>query len=138
MLGGRRQLQTPSEHRHRYPDRRPEVYADLYPDRPFQRRPPKSRASLCITQTVSLDQLNKPLPADLLHEVRRFDAIEVNTYVRRGLRDGELVPVPDAESDMAIAPVSYMANFLQDPPESAKRQRDDERSSSVISVERTV
>ncbi|KAG1771612.1 hypothetical protein EV702DRAFT_1201933 [Suillus placidus] len=33
---------------------------------------------------------------------------------------------------MAIAPVYYTANFLQDPPESAKRQRDNERSSSVI------
>ncbi|KAG2746800.1 hypothetical protein P692DRAFT_20693438, partial [Suillus brevipes Sb2] len=39
----------------------------------------QSRASLCITQSVSLDQLNKPLPADLLREVHRFEAIEVNT-----------------------------------------------------------
>ncbi|KAG1775939.1 hypothetical protein EV702DRAFT_1046585 [Suillus placidus] len=91
-----------------------------------------SAGHMSLLRAHSPVPLNKPLPADLLHEVRRFDAIEVNTYVRRGLRDGELVLVPDAESDMAIAPVSYMANFLQDPPESAKWQRDDERSSSVI------
>ncbi|KAG1873162.1 hypothetical protein F4604DRAFT_1925655 [Suillus subluteus] len=81
----------------------------------------QSHASLCITQTVSLDQLNKPLPADLLHEVRHFEAIEINTYVWHGLHAGNLVSVPDAESDMAITPVSYTANFMQDPAVSTKR-----------------
>ncbi|KAG1777601.1 hypothetical protein EV702DRAFT_1045343 [Suillus placidus] len=91
-----------------------------------------SAGHMSLLRAHSPVPLNKPLPADLLREVRHFDAIEVNTYVCRGLRDGELVPVPNAESDMAIAPVSYTANFLQDPPESAKQQRDDKRSSSVI------
>ncbi|KAG1829120.1 hypothetical protein EV424DRAFT_1317342, partial [Suillus variegatus] len=39
----------------------------------------QSRTGLCISQAVSLDQLNKPLPADLLHEVHRLEALEVNT-----------------------------------------------------------
>jgi hypothetical protein len=47
MLGGHRQLQILSEHRHLSPDHRPEVYVDLYPDWPYQRR--LTWAGLCRT-----------------------------------------------------------------------------------------
>ncbi|KAG1879740.1 hypothetical protein F4604DRAFT_1679334 [Suillus subluteus] len=84
----------------------------------------QTRTSLCITQA--------PLPADLLQEVRHFEAIEVNTCVWCGLRDGDLVPVPDAESDMAIPPVSYTANIVQEQHKSTKHQRNEESASSTF------
>ncbi|KAG2337335.1 hypothetical protein BDR05DRAFT_895435, partial [Suillus weaverae] len=54
---------------------------------------------LCVTHPVSLEHLRKPLPVDLIHEVRRFEAIEHNTYICCGLCTGEFVPVPDAEEE---------------------------------------
>jgi len=59
----------------------------------------RTREGLCITQLVSLRQLNKQIPTDLLHEVSRFDALEHNTMVTYGYRSGSLVVLPDAESE---------------------------------------
>ncbi|KIK31921.1 hypothetical protein CY34DRAFT_102502, partial [Suillus luteus UH-Slu-Lm8-n1] len=39
----------------------------------------RTREGLCIMQPVTLDNLNKPLPYDLLLEMRRFEALEHNT-----------------------------------------------------------
>ena len=49
-------------------------------------------------QEVRLQDLNKPIPADLLAKVCRFDAIEHNTLVQHGLSNGPLIPVPDSEA----------------------------------------
>jgi len=41
----------------------------------------RSHAGLCLSQPVTLSQLNKPLPVKLLRENQHFAALEHNTYV---------------------------------------------------------
>ena len=58
-----------------------------------------TRQGLCITETVTIQQLNKPLPHDLLQEVHRLEAIKHNTMVIHGFKKGTLISVPDVESE---------------------------------------
>jgi hypothetical protein len=98
----------------------------------------QSRTGICLLQPVTIEQLNKPLPRNLLLEVRRFDAIEHNTYVRRGLRTGEPVPVPDAEADLAIQTHMLTAHFeTEGQIQRTKRKRDDEHAERVDSASRS-
>lgn len=87
-----------------------------------------TREGLCITQPVSMDQLNKPLPVDLVREVQCFEAIEHNTYIHCGLRAGEFVQIPDAEAERSnvTAPV---CPTLTSPASRASTKR--RRSNSV-------
>jgi hypothetical protein len=57
----------------------------------------KSREGLCIVRQVSLADLNKPLPHDLLAEMKRLLALEHNTSVRLGFSTEAPQPVPDPE-----------------------------------------
>jgi hypothetical protein len=59
----------------------------------------QTRNGLCITRLVTLDQLNKSLPSDLLQEVWRFDVIEHNTYIKHGFHAGTIIDVPDSEAE---------------------------------------
>ena len=64
-----------------------------------------TRQGLCITETVTIQQLNKPLPHNLLQEVRRLEAIEHNTMVIHGFKKGTLISIPDVESEsLHLAP----------------------------------
>jgi hypothetical protein len=90
----------------------------------------QSHDGLCITQPVTLEQLNKPLPADLLREVRRFEAIEHNTYIHCGIRQGEMLLVPDAEAERGI-PARVLEPSIRKPNSQArisKCRRSDSRS----------
>lgn len=59
----------------------------------------RTRAGLCLTEPVTLERLNKPIPADLYVEVERHKVLEHNTYIRHGLRSGTLKDVPDPEAE---------------------------------------
>jgi hypothetical protein len=84
----------------------------------------RTREGLCVTHTVTLDQLNKPLPVDLIREVRRFEAIEHNTYIRCGFRTGEYVQVPDAEAESTNQPTPVCSSMTAPPTRpSTKRKR---------------
>lgn len=83
----------------------------------------QTREGLCITQPVTLDQLNKSLPRDLICEVRRFDAIEHNTYVRRGLRPGKIIPVPDAEAEKFVQHTPLHATISTPQPSRNDRKK---------------
>lgn len=85
----------------------------------------RTREGLCVTHAVNIDQLNKPLPVDLIREVRRFEAIEHNTYIRHGLRKGELVQIPDAEAERTSAPAPVCLTVTPTPRTSTKRRRKD-------------
>jgi len=69
------------------------------------------REGLCLTELVTLDYLNKPLPYDLLLEMRRFEALEHNTYVLQGLLGGDLVSIPDPESERELCQPQPKATF---------------------------
>ncbi|KAG1800615.1 hypothetical protein EV424DRAFT_1352073, partial [Suillus variegatus] len=71
----------------------------------------QTRHGLYITEPVTIDQLNKPLPYDLLMEVRRFEALEHNTYVRLHLLEGEAISIPDPESEREVRPLKLRPTF---------------------------
>lgn len=41
----------------------------------------RTQDGICLTKPVTLKELNKPIPADLLIEVRHLEALEHNTYI---------------------------------------------------------
>jgi len=85
---------------------------------------PRSWKDLCLMHSVKLDQLNKPLPADLLVEVQRFEALEHNTYIRHGLRAGDIIPMPDAEGEQLVKHAPFKPTFdLASPPSKAVSKR---------------
>ncbi|KAG1830953.1 hypothetical protein DFJ58DRAFT_736807 [Suillus subalutaceus] len=86
-----------------------------------------SRTGLYITHIVSIEKLNKRIAVELAFEARRFQALEHNTFIRLGLRDGACVPVPDAEGDQYLAkePINVSFDAELGPGSRAKRWRDD-------------
>ncbi|KIJ27160.1 hypothetical protein M422DRAFT_271714 [Sphaerobolus stellatus SS14] len=58
-----------------------------------------SRHGLFIAHGVTLAHLNKQLDPDLLFEVRRLDALCHNTLIKHGFRKGDLLSVPDPETE---------------------------------------
>ena len=94
---------------------------------------PRRREDLVITQEITkLDQLNKPLPADLRTEMRRFEALEHNTNVRHGFLNADYVNVPDTEGEEAFARTTFSATFLT--PETKRKRVEDPES--IISIKR--
>lgn len=81
----------------------------------------RSREGLCITHAVTMDQLNKPLPVDLIREVQRFEAIEHNTYLRCGLRTGEYVQIPDAEAERSLVVAPICPTLTQPAPRTSSK-----------------
>ena len=80
----------------------------------------RTREGICITQRVTLDDLNKPIPYDLFQEVQRFDAIEHNTYVHYGILNADLVQVPNPESERSVS-TRHKLSF-QESPSNSKRK----------------
>jgi hypothetical protein len=83
----------------------------------------RSREGLCITRAVTIDQLNKPLPVDLVREVQRFEAIEHNTYIRCGLRTGEYVQIPDAEAEKSLVVGPLCPTLTPPAPRSSTKRK---------------
>jgi len=54
---------------------------------------------LAIIQPVTLAELNKPLPFDLVKEAYRHDIMEHNTLIRYGFKKGSLLFVPDPDEE---------------------------------------
>ena len=71
----------------------------------------RNRKGLCITEPVTLQDLNKPLPFNLCVEANRLDALEHNTYIRYGFREGTPRSVQDPESEMHIKNTSFVTSF---------------------------
>lgn len=70
-----------------------------------------SRHGLTIIEPVTLSDLNKPLPYDLICENRRHEVMEHNTLVRFNFKAGDLQQVPDPEEEkgkpLKIGKVKY-------------------------------
>jgi PIF1-like helicase len=60
---------------------------------------PKSRNDLAIIQPVTLSDLNKPLPYDLIQETKQHEVLQHNTLIRHGFKTGGLLVVPDPEEE---------------------------------------
>jgi len=89
-----------------------------------------SREGLCITEPVTIQQLNKPLPHDLLDEVHRLESIEHNTLITHGFRKGTLVPVSDVESENSLTHRNHKIKVIQE--RINKRKRKSANSDSEI------
>jgi hypothetical protein len=90
----------------------------------------KSRTGLCITQTVRLNDLNKPVPHDLFVEVRRLEILEKNTLVRHRFMNGTLLPVPDPESEIEITKQTVKIKVVGAASSSSKKRKMDDRDDS--------
>jgi hypothetical protein len=71
----------------------------------------KSRLGLSIMHPVTIEQLNKPLPYDLMQEMKRLDELEHNTHVMLGVREGPLITVTDPESERVFLPKKLKPHF---------------------------
>jgi hypothetical protein len=77
-------------------------------------------------------------------EVRCFEAIEHNTLVKRGLCQGPVVPVPDAEGEKTLTQASISVQFDTNVTSSSTKKRhivevhsddsDDEDSPAKMSI----
>lgn len=96
----------------------------------------RTREGLFVTSPVTLQHLNKPLPFNLLTEVRHFEVLQHNTYIRYGLRPGNEVTVPDPEAEHGG--IREMRMKLDDAscstPE-AKRKHEDMLESTMLPEE---
>jgi len=63
----------------------------------------RTREGLFLTETVSLDKLNRPVNNDLRHECRRLERLEHNTKVRHGIVAGPILPALDPETETSIS-----------------------------------
>jgi hypothetical protein len=80
-----------------------------------------NREGLCITEPVTLQDLNKPLPHSLCAEVNRLNMIEHNTYIRHGFHEGTPLSVQDPESEKHIKNASFVTLF--DIPDSTRKRK---------------
>jgi hypothetical protein len=90
----------------------------------------RNREGLCITEPVTLQQLNKLIPHSLLLETKRLAAIEHNTYIRYGFSQGILQTVPDPEGETEDRKTIPVASF-DIPPPRPKRNRDCDNQGKV-------
>ena len=94
-----------------------------------------TREGLCITEPVTIQQLNKPLPHDLLHEVRRLESIEHNTLITYGFQSGSLVPVPDLESEHSLSHKTHRIEFVQERINKRKKKTINENDSNTEDID---
>jgi hypothetical protein len=83
----------------------------------------RTHHGLCLTQPVSLQQLNKCIPLDLLLEVSQFDALEHNTLVSYGYHEGPHVCVPDGENENGVAQYVPSACFQEESEAQSRRKK---------------
>jgi hypothetical protein len=68
---------------------------------------------------VTIEHLNKPVPHDLLQEVNHLRALEHNTIICHGFQQGDLIAIPDPESERQVGCKKLKAKFVADDTNSA-------------------
>jgi hypothetical protein len=71
----------------------------------------RTREGLCLTERVVAAQLNKHVSNDLFAEIQHFEALEHNSLVSHGFRQGELINVPDAEGESRLNNCSLSIHY---------------------------
>jgi hypothetical protein len=79
----------------------------------------RTRQGLCTTEPVTIEHLNKPVPHDLLQEVNHLRALEHNTIICHGFQQGDLIAIPDPESECQVGCKKLKAKFVADDTNSA-------------------
>jgi len=81
----------------------------------------RNRKSLCITEPVTLQDLNKPLPSSLCVEVNCLNALEHNMYIHHGFCKGMPCIMHDPRSERHIKNSSFVTSF--DVPDSTRKRK---------------
>jgi hypothetical protein len=84
----------------------------------------RSQQDVFITQPVKVEDLNKPLPPTLSFETSCLEAMAQNTLVKYGYIQGELLPVPDAESEKSLSQLTYHVRFNEEDKRKANVMED--------------
>ena len=108
----------------------------------------RTREGLFITNTISLEDLNKPVNSDLGQECRRLERLEHNTKVQYGFESGKLMLPLDPASEidvssgatsrapgpavLALASVPPVLGSSSTPPVSISHRITDERSQITV------
>lgn len=71
----------------------------------------RTRYGLCIVNPVRLSDLNKPIPSDLMMEMKRLKVIDHNMQVRYGYCSGTVQKVPDPEVETNIIDASFSFHY---------------------------
>lgn len=95
---------------------------------------PRTRYGLAILQPVTLADLNKRLPYDLLRESQRYEAMEHNTLVRFGLKDGSLIHVPDPEGEK-LGHFKGVPDFVDMPNSKPPAKKGKESTETVVDLD---
>lgn len=74
---------------------------------------PTSRSGLAILRQVSLENLNKPLPFELLCEDERHKLMAENTVITHGFMIGVLRSIPDVELEKNVSQLNLPSPFKQ-------------------------
>lgn len=90
----------------------------------------RTREGLCIVNRVTLEDLNKPIPSDLMKEVKRLNALEHNTSIRYGYTFGEIQQVPEPESENSATSAKY--TFFYESKENSLLTKPKRRRSASI------
>jgi len=69
------------------------------------------REGICITETITLSDLDKPLPTTLKKENLHISALERNTLIRYGFETGKYINVPDIENKQGIKSYNVKAHI---------------------------
>ena len=64
----------------------------------------RTREGLFTTETITLENLNKPVSSHLQQECRRLERLEHNTEVRYGFKIGDIMTPLDLEGESDVAP----------------------------------
>jgi hypothetical protein len=84
----------------------------------------RTRHGLAIVQPVTLNDLNQPLPHDLLLEDQRHQAMEHNTLVTYKFIEGDIIDVPEPEYEKKNSISVGKPNFLSKTENYTKRKAD--------------
>jgi len=80
-----------------------------------------NRNGLCITEPVTLQDLNKPLPYNLCIKADHLATLEHNMYIHYGFREGSLCSVQDPESERHVKKTNFTTSF--DVPDATQKRK---------------
>jgi len=69
------------------------------------------REGICLTEPITLSDLNKPLPTTKKENLC-ISALERNTIIHYGFETGKYINVPDIENEQGIKSYNFKAHIL--------------------------
>ena len=101
-----------------------------------------NREGICLTESITLRDLQKSLPINLKKENMRLHAFERNTLINYGFEEGDYVDIPDIESEQGIKikklnPNNEILPHLNEQKDGKKNQDNHTQNKNEDSVRKT-